>query len=381
MLNRKRVLIVTRNLPPLVGGMERLNWHIADELSQHAEVRVIGPEGASALRPLHVQLHEVPLRPLWKFLFSSAQQAVRIARSWHPDVVLAGSGLTAPAAWAAARATRTACAGVYLHGLDATVQHPAYRALWYPTIRRMDKIIANSHTTAQLAINLGVMAQRLSIIHPGVHIPSAPQSTAILHDFRQRHGLGEACILLSVGRLTTRKGLREFVAHVLPKIIQQRPDVLLVVVGDAPVDALHATFQTRESIQAAADAVGVGAHLRFLGTITDTQELAAAYENAALHVFPVRTIPNDVEGFGMVAIEAATHGLATVAYATGGITDAVSEKVSGRLVPADDSAAFAQAVLETLQNPLNPDGIRQFAQRFAWPEFGKSIAQVLLQHV
>ena len=83
----------------------------------------------------------------------------------------------------------------------------------------------------------------------------------------------------------------------------------------------------------------------------------------------------------MVAIEAATHGLATVAYATGGITDAVSEKVSGRLVPADDSAAFAQAVLETLQNPLNPDGIRQFAQRFAWPEFGKSIAQVLLQHV
>ena len=45
---QKPILIVTRNLPPLVGGMERLNWHIADELSRHAEVHVIGPTGAAA---------------------------------------------------------------------------------------------------------------------------------------------------------------------------------------------------------------------------------------------------------------------------------------------------------------------------------------------
>ena len=53
---RPRVLHVTRNLPPLVGGMERLNWHIADELSRHADVRVVGPQGAAARKPVDVDV-------------------------------------------------------------------------------------------------------------------------------------------------------------------------------------------------------------------------------------------------------------------------------------------------------------------------------------
>ena len=94
---RPRILHITRNLPPLVGGMERLNWHIADELSHHADVHVIGPQGAAALKPENVDLTEVPLRPLWRFLLTSAKQAIATARRIRPDIVLAGSGLTAPA--------------------------------------------------------------------------------------------------------------------------------------------------------------------------------------------------------------------------------------------------------------------------------------------
>ena len=60
---RARILHITRNLPPLVGGMERLNWHIADELSRRAQVQVIGPQGSAALKPANVDLSEVPLRP------------------------------------------------------------------------------------------------------------------------------------------------------------------------------------------------------------------------------------------------------------------------------------------------------------------------------
>ena len=51
-----RILHITRNLPPLVGGMERLNWHIADELSRYGEVAVVGPEGAAARKPAGVEL-------------------------------------------------------------------------------------------------------------------------------------------------------------------------------------------------------------------------------------------------------------------------------------------------------------------------------------
>lgn len=373
-----RVLHLTRNLPPLVGGMERLNWHIADELSRTADVQVVGPVGAASLGPAQVTLHEVPLRPLWRFLLASGWQALRLARRHRPDLVLAGSGLTAPAALLAARVTG-ARACVYLHGLDVGVQHPVYRALWHPAIRRMDRVIANSQATAALARGLGVRDDRLTIVHPGVTLPTAAQPDAALAAFRARHDLGEARLLLSIGRLTSRKGLREFVQHALPAIVREAPDALLTVIGEAPADALHADVQSRASIQAAADAAGVGAHLRFLGVITDPQQLACAYEAAAVHVFPVRQLPGDPEGFGMVAIEAAAHGLPTVAFATGGIVDAVAPGESGHLVAPGDYAALSRDVSRVLAEGTSTwqARARRFAAQFAWGPFGRKLRHAL----
>lgn len=378
MPSRPRILVITRNLPPLVGGMERLNWHIADELARRADMRVVGPEGAADHGPRDVPITEAPLRPLWRFLQSSAWQAIRIARTWQPHIVLAGSGLTAPAAWMAARVS-SARPAVYLHGLDAAVQHPVYRALWHPAIRHMHTVVANSEPTAKLARSLRVDPIKLQIVHPGVHIPRAPQSASALQAFRDQHKLGNARILLSIGRLSTRKGLREFVEHALPAIVRDAPDTLLVVIGDVPADALRAGMQSRESIQAAADAAGVGQHLRFLSVITDPGTLACAYECATLHVFPVRELPGDPEGFGMVAIEAAAHGVPTAAFATGGIIDAVLPGQSGHLVPPGDYNALSQAVLQILKDPPDAwqDQARAFAQRFAWPTFGDKLYAAL----
>lgn len=373
-----RILHVTRNLPPLVGGMERLNWHIADALSRQAQVQVVGPSGAATLKPTSVELQEVPLRPLPRFLLASTWHALRLARRQRPGIVLAGSGLTAPAAWLAARA----CGGqavAYVHGLDVAVRHPLYRALWHPVLRRMDRVIANSGPTAALVRALGVAEDRLRIVHPGVTLPAAAQPAEKLEDFRRRHGLGQVRLLLSVGRLTTRKGLREFVREALPAIVREAPDIMLAVIGDAPAESLHASVQTRDSIQAEADAAGIGRHLRFLGVITDPVELACAYESASVHVFPVRQLPGDPEGFGMVAIEAAAHGLPTAAFATGGIVDAVAIGQSGHLVRPGDYSALCKAVLGILR-----DGgrgwqarSRAFASGFAWPQFSTALWQAL----
>lgn len=378
---RLRVLHITRNLPPLVGGMERLNWHIADELSRHANVHVIGPQGAAALKPKNVELSEVSLRPLWKFLLSSARQSISTARRIRPDIVLAGSGLTAPAALLAARSSK-ARAAVYVHGLDVAVRHPVYRSIWHPAIRHMDIVIANSHPTAQLVQELGVEESKIRIVHPGVTLPDAPQTEEALRAFREHHNLGNARLLLSIGRLTTRKGLREFVQQALPAIVKQAPDTLLVVIGDAPSDSLHADVQTPQSIQAAAEALNIGQHLRFLGVITDKAQLACAYEAATLHVFPVRSLPSDPEGFGMVAIEAAAHGLPTVAFATGGIVDAVADARSGKLVASEDYSGFANAVRQTLaQRDAMRGSCMVFSQNFAWPAFGERLWSVLHKKV
>lgn len=375
---RPRILLVTRNLPPLVGGMERLNWHMAEELAKVSEVRVIGPEGSAAVAPTGVTVREAPLHPLWKFLLHARSLTRREAKQWKPDLVLAGSGLTAPLAWHAARACG-AEAAVYVHGLDVAVKHPLYRALWLPAIRRMQRVIANSSATAQLCRGIGVDPARIGIVHPGVQLPDAMSAEAG-STFRAQTGLGNRPVLLSVGRLSERKGLREFVELALPRIVAARPDVMLLVVGDVPKDSLQAPAQSPESISAVASRVGVSDNLRFLGTITDFCQLGIVYRAADVHVFPVREILGDPEGFGMVAVEAAAHGLPTVAFGTGGIVDAVAEGESGHLVATGDYAAFAEAVLGLLDNCQEMrEFCTRFAARFDWSEFGRHLHAALLQ--
>jgi len=378
-----RILLITRNLPPLVGGMERLNWHMAEELSKFAEVRVVGPAGAAAWAPDGVPVREAPLQPLWKFLLRARKLARREGRVWRPDIVLAGSGLTAPIARSVARMVG-AQMPVYVHGLDIVVKHLVYRALWLPAIRHANRVVANSSATAGLCRDIGVDPACIGIVHPGVDMlsmnaefNSSPSARADAASFRARRGLGDGPLLLSVGRLSTRKGLREFVTRCLPRIVAAQPGVTLLVVGDAPNQALHAETQTPASIQAAAEAAGIVKNVRFLGKVSD-KELLALYSSADVHVFPVREIPGDPEGFGMVAVEAAAQGLPTVAFATGGVVDAVADGQSGRLITTGDYAAFADAVAATL---AQRDTLREpcvaFARGFAWPRFGTGIAEQL----
>ena len=372
-----QALLITRNLPPLVGGMERLNWRMAQELAKGAEVRIIGPTGSTPVVSPDVPLEGVPLKPVSRFLVSSAYQAIRLARMWRPSLVLAGSGLTAPIAWLASRACGARSA-VYLHGLDIATRHPLYAVAWMPFIRRMDHVIANSDATRALAVGRGVPEERITIVHPGVDLPAASDTASASMAFRAKHRLGQGPILLSVGRLTERKGLREFVDEVLPMVCRARPDVQLVVVGGTAEDALAARSQSPQSILRAAEVHGLASKIHFVGVITDPAALAEAYQAASLHVFPVRKIEGDPEGFGMVAIESAANGVPTAAYATGGTSDSVAEGVSGYLAPAGDAEALAERILRLLDTPLPSDAIRSFAADFAWPRFGERLRKALL---
>lgn len=79
----------------------------------------------------------------------------------------------------------------------------------------------------------------------------------------------------------------------------------------------------------------------------------------------------------MVAVEAAAHGLSTVAYACGGVIDAVGAEMSGRLVTPGDEAGFVRAVVDLLERPLDPGQVRRFAQTFAWSRFDADLSRAL----
>ena len=233
---RPRILIVTRNLPPLVGGMERLVWHIVNELRVDYRVHVVGPQGCGRHLPDGVTVTEVPIKPMLLFLLRCMWAGLVQALRLRPTLVFAGSGLTAPFAWLAARLVRARCV-VYVHGLDLIVRSVVYRFLWLPFIRRCDLVIANSGNTARLAGEAGVVSYRVRIVHPGTNVPQVDPRAATC--FRNDYNLGDVPLLLSVGRLTSRKGLAGFVGHSLSTIIRWFPDTQFLVIGDEAQDALH----------------------------------------------------------------------------------------------------------------------------------------------
>jgi phosphatidylinositol alpha-1,6-mannosyltransferase len=310
-----------------------------------------------------------------RFLWHCQIKSLQLARRFRPDLVLAGSGATAPAAVLAAWYCG-APAACYLHGLDLVAPSLLYKSIFLPAIHRCQHLLVNSRHTGALAGQAGIASERIQVLHPGVSLPEGEAGPA---DFRAFADVdSRSHILLAVGRLIPRKGLAEFVESVLPRIVARNPEVVLVVIGEEPEHALRHRPGERQCIERAAAARGLSYHLRLLGAVDDNR-LHQAYAAARLLVFPVRDVPGDVEGFGMVALEAAAYGLPTVAFASGGVPDAIQPGVSGYLIEPGDDEGFARAVLAHLaqEDPARWRArCRQFAADFAWSRFGERLREI-----
>ncbi|MDN5865436.1 MAG: glycosyltransferase family 4 protein, partial [Gammaproteobacteria bacterium] len=313
----QRALLITRNLPPVQGGMERLIGQVAEALCTQYETAIVGPRGARLdCRP--AAFHGCPLSPPARFLAGAAFRARAAARRHHPGLVLAGSGLVAPLARLAARRAGAPYA-VYVHGLDIVAPHPIYRRFFLPAIRAADLVIANSRYTAGLAERAGVPKGHIRILHPGVEVPApVPDHAWAASAFRAQYDLPAGPILFGAGRFTPRKGFADFVTHALPAVLEKLPEAQLVIAGGVPQQAVKRAGNEAEAIRRAAAAAGVAKHVHLIGSPDDAGR-ARAWAAADGHVFPGRDDPADPEGFGMVALEAAAQGAPTVAFAAGGV--------------------------------------------------------------
>ena len=374
---RPRVLVVTRNLPPAHGGMERLLEALINVLAQFCELAVVGPRDAAGLPVLNdLDMTGCPMQPATRFLLACQLAAWKVARRLRPQVIIAGSGLVAPAVrWAAQ------CSGAravtYLHGLDIGNRHPLYGLGFVPCIRSCAQVWTNSRFTGDLAQARGISRDRLRTLYP-VACHSTAQDMEGAADFRQRWA-GHR-VLLSAGRLVPRKGLPSFVEHVFPLVLRQHPQAILAIAGDEAHGGIKRQDGEGHRIRQAAARAGVLDRLDWLGWLAP-DAIQAAYAAADVLVFPVQHHPTDPEGFGMVAIEAAGCGLPTVAYATGGVCEAVEHGLSGCLVPPGDVAGFARSVTALLDAPSRAmaSGCRGFAEQFSKECFAMRVHGLLME--
>ena len=258
---KTRLLVVTRNFPPLTGGMERLLKHIVDGLAEGHDVTLIGPSGCAEFCPAGVKVHECPANAAGFLLFAAVKGFFVSLRHRHL-LVLGGSGLVAPVTKLLAR-LRGSRSAVHVHGLDLVVQSRVYQALFVPFIRRHDLVIANSGNTRRLAIDKGCDAARVRVLHPGTEFPDA----AVVAAARDVDlGLGDSKICLSVGRMIKRKGLAEFLKKAWPDVHARIGNVRLLVVGDSPENALVRDRDGAEAIVSAVDACPPDS-VKFLGGV------------------------------------------------------------------------------------------------------------------
>jgi phosphatidylinositol alpha-1,6-mannosyltransferase len=166
-----------------------------------------------------------------------------------------------------------------------------------------------------------------------------------------------------------RKGFEWFIENVMPRLPE---DVHYWLAGDGPE---HGT------IQAAIDRNRLNERVRLLGRVTDT-ELAHLYRGADLFVMPNIPVPGDMEGFGVVMLEAGQCGTPAVAARLEGIRDVITDGENGHLVEPEAPEGFIEAIGRYHQSPdalaAASERARQHTQStFGWPAVAGQYVRVL----
>ncbi len=339
-----RSMLLAPSFPPTVGGIETLLYQTSRRLRRppvvvaplpacvpDLDVRPVatrpkGPAGRVAYRvswAVHPSLHY--LATFWRPAFA-------VARETLPDVIQCGHVSLAPLAWLlASRLGRPFVVYAYGQEVLREARSAGVRAvddlLRGRALRHAAAGLAASRFTAGLLETWGVLPERIHLVPFGAE----PRTWA---------GPPRGSTLLSVCRLVPRKGV-DTVLRALPLVQRLVPDVQYRVVGAGPDEArLHAL----------AARLGLAGRVAFLGRLDDAA-LAQELQRCALFVLPARREGGELEGLGLVYLEAAAWGRPAVAGRSGGEVDAVVDGLTGRVVDGTSVEAVADAIVGLLSRP------------------------------
>jgi phosphatidylinositol alpha-1,6-mannosyltransferase len=250
-----------------------------------------------------------------------------------------------------------------VYGLDIMFTNPAYQLIVPRCVARLDPVVCISKATRDEATQRGVPAARCMVITPGV-------TAGGLHSERDRADLerlvpapvGDRKVLLTVGRLVERKGVCWFLEAVLAEL---GSSYVYVIVGDGP---------ERSRAERIVSERGLGEQVHLLGQVSD-RDLETLYGGADVFVMPNVVVPGTMEGFGLVALEAAAAGLPVVASDIEGIRDAVVDGETGLLVAAGDVAGFVDAIKRAAS--MTKSDVASATAPFSWDNVARRYDEAL----
>ncbi|MFB8042739.1 glycosyltransferase family 4 protein, partial [Streptomyces hydrogenans] len=347
-----KTLIVTNDFPPRPGGIQAFLHNMAlrldpDRLVVYASTWKRGREGAEATALFDAEQPFTVVRDRTTMLLPTPRvtaRATALLREHGCESVWFGAaaplGLMAPALRKAGAKRLVATT----HGHEAGwAQLPAARQLLRRIGEGTDTITyLGEYTRTRIASALTpAAAGRMVQLPPGVDEKTFHPGSGG-DEVRARLGLTDRPVVVCVSRLVPRKG-QDTLIRALPRILRRVPDAVLLIVGGGPYE---------KDLRRLAVETGVTASVRFTGAVP-WSELPAHYGAGDVFAMPCRTRRGglDVEGLGIVYLEASATGLPVVAGDSGGAPDAVLDGETGWVVRGESAEDTADRVTTLLLDP------------------------------
>ena len=370
-----RTLVVTNDFPPRPGGIQSYLHALATRLPE-GDLVVYAPawEGAPAFdaaQPFQVVRHPSSLMLPTPAVAKRAREILRAE-----DCDTAWFGAAAPLALLgptlrAAGAERV-IASTHGHEVGWSMLPGARQAL--RRIGSTSDVITfvSKYTRSRFASAFGATAA-LEHLPSGVDTDQFRPDFAARKEIRTRYGLGDRPTVVCVSRLWPRKG-QDMLIRALPAIRRRVPEAALLLVGGGPYE---------DRLRSLAAQLDVTEHVVLTGRVP-WEELPAHYVAGDVFAMPCRTHGRglDVEGLGIVYLEASASGLPVVAGNSGGAPETVLDGVTGNVVDGRDLATIAKSVGDLLADPtwateMGEAGRRWVSRHWRWEDIARRLTRLL----
>jgi phosphatidyl-myo-inositol dimannoside synthase len=366
--------VVTNDFPPRVGGIQQFVHQIVDRLPPDDVVVLTsghkGDESLDATLPYRVVRHpRYPMVPTPAVVSLAAD----LLRTQHCEAVWFGAA--APLALMTPSLRRAGAVRVVAttHGHEvAWAKLPGAASALRRISGRVDVLTYLTDYSRTAIAKVAARGTRFEQLSPGVD--TEVFSPAVSGEpVRQRYGLGSRPVVVCVSRLVKRKGQDTLIAA-WPQVLARVPDAALLIASGGPYanQLAHLVATT-----------GVSDSVHLTGPV-DWAELPAHYAAGDVFAMPCRTrrAGLDVEGLGIVFLEASASGLPVIAGRSGGAPDAVLEGRTGYVVDPRDKAELAGRIVELLTDPVSARTMgvvgRAWAEReWNWDEMAGRLSRWL----
>ena len=232
-----------------------------------------------------------------------------------------------------------------------------------------DEYICISRGTQENFEKWGIEGSK--IITPGINIGEQKNIIKDKDAFYSKYNIpSENIVLITVGRLVKRKGVAWFVENVMTQL--KGLPITYLVIGEG---------NERENNEKIISESELDTQVKLLGRVSD-EALEQCYANAHVFVMPNISVENDIEGFGIVAVEASLAGLIVLASGIEGIRDAISDGNNGYLLPSEDAECYKRKVIDIINNwdsyEKNIESFREYTMtHYSWDMICKKYVEVL----